>query len=560
MSVSDNVKQMSTVVPLGAGETYESGGLYLGGYSSLSLLGYADRAISIKIEFSGDNVNWDGAESRTIPGDSVFRETFPIIAKWVRMTVENVSGLGMAEMRVFTYGEVEGGKGGGGGGGVGSLPTTLTTALEVGEFSPEVQYVFDRISPSGTDTSSVDGIITEYKDIQSWSSTGTVDYSGGGNGLRIDGIFSPTLKSTIWGRAIHCKAGQPMRSVFSGGFQQGTRGVGGDGAVLMYLGVGVWSEAGSAFRPEEWRSFIGFGFVRETHPNPVTAEDFGIVYGSDGVFIRVVQADWNIDKADGQGSLPNISDWLFGNAHTYRIDYLCEGDLVFSMMSPRDGRFYPVHQVVENIPISQQSFGLGVYYENPTGVIVAPGGGIGTYVGISSGMVGFVGRKVEDRYTTYVDETPIPSGAYGSETTIVNYRVGTYFEETDIQYTSDVELTSLGFVFNGSGAQVNGIIRMYRNLAIGGTPSFSKNQAYNVHIPLEKDIAGTVTVYPSTTYPQLTQAAQLMFAPINELETQNMDLTPFHFLLKKGDTLTVTYVGGTASVGGIMSLGFKTYR
>jgi len=556
--VSDAVKEMTTVVPLGIGESFVSGGVYLGGYSSLSVVGFAGRKLTISVEYSGDNVNWDAVETKGVAEQSSVNITFPIHSKWVRMTVTNTSGLNMSELRVFTYGVVEGGGAGSGGGG-GSLPMTLTAALEAGEFTPEIQYLLDRSSFGGGDTDSPDGIITEYKDLQTWSSTGTVDYSGAGsNGLKITGFTSPSLKSSIWGRTIHCKPGQPMRSVFTGSFQQGSRGEGGEGALLQYLGIGLWSEEGNTFNPTTWLSFIGFGFSRETHPQPVTNADFGIFYGADNNFITVLQADWNIDKADGKGSLPSMGGWLFGGSNTFKIDYLLEGRIVFSLMSTSDGCFYPVHQVVRGFSIFQNSFSVAAYYENPTGVIVQ-----GTAsVGLTSAMLGFLGTRVEDRYTTYVDETPIESGSYGAERTIVNYQLNRYFENTNIQYTSDVVLTSLGMVFNGSGSQVNGIIRLYRNLPIGGVPAYSKEQAYNVHIPMDKDVTGTFTAYPPVgyTYPKLTQAAQLLFAPINELETQRIDLTPYHLLLKSGDTLTITYTGGTASVGGILSLGFKAFR
>jgi len=70
---------------------------------------------------------------------------------------------------------------------------------------------------------------------------------------------------------------------------------------------------------------------------------FGINRRSDGTDNQVTQANWNLDKADGNGVLPAITNWTKGIPFQIRFQFLGMGTITWYVENPETGVFVPVH-------------------------------------------------------------------------------------------------------------------------------------------------------------------------------------------------------------------------
>ena len=68
------------------------------------------------------------------------------------------------------------------------------------------------------------------------------------------------------------------------------------------------------------------------------------VVGVSETSTQIAQTDWNLDKANGTGDLPNI-DWSLGNVYQIRYQWLGYGSITFYIEEPTTGFYVPVHRI-----------------------------------------------------------------------------------------------------------------------------------------------------------------------------------------------------------------------
>lgn len=76
-------------------------------YSSLTLLAFADQNFTVKVEYSADGRNYDHNIVKPVlaavltDGES---EVFPVLAKWIRVTLFNLTAIAQTTLRFHLYG------------------------------------------------------------------------------------------------------------------------------------------------------------------------------------------------------------------------------------------------------------------------------------------------------------------------------------------------------------------------------------------------------------------------------------------------------------------------
>lgn len=128
--------------------------------------------------------------------------------------------------------------------------------------------------------------------------------------------------------------------------------------------------------------------------------------------------------------------------------------------------------------------------------------------------------QVADRYYSKI----ISATAISTETVLINYQnVSTFQSKTNLV---DIEGALLEAASDGTKI---GLVKIYRNLAIGGTPSWANIDATNS--VMQTDTAGTVT--PS-------DANLLLAITLGRTDSQLISLKDLDFVIHPGETLTVT--------------------
>lgn len=89
---------------------------------------------------------------------------------------------------------------------------------------------------------------------------------------------------------------------------------------------------------------LGIGDANDGFFFEYNGTDFGVNRRQNGTNNRVTQANWNLDKADGNGVLPAITTWNLGIPFQIRYQFLGYGAITWFVENPTTGKFVPVHR------------------------------------------------------------------------------------------------------------------------------------------------------------------------------------------------------------------------
>lgn len=530
MSLSNNIDQMSTDVPLGIGLTYESGGLYLGEYASLDMLAFASHASTVVYEFSGDNVNWDSATTLTLVAGTPQNASLVIIGKYVRVTVTNTSGILQTALRVFTYGSVDNITLQATAGGtlpsinVSNFPLSAYKEVSAVEMTPLIQYEFTR---GVTGLAMTETWNLPYSDLHSASNNLAVrlDFLIGDFVSTAD--VTPTRYGAFWGRNVSLRVGQGMRARFSAYWVQSGKKVPGGNSIGL-VGVGNFDTTLA-----DINCMAAFGYGDFALPEGPTA--FGVYYQGgppSSAAGHVRQASWNLDKADGTGVLPVMNTWELFNQ--FEITYLC-GAIFYAVMNPNTGRFVAVHTITQvNIstfkPFSEFPFGMLTFMDWKGGVEPVETTDLAA---IGSFMLAVEGKS-SPNYDRFSTAGSIIS--FTTETEVLGIRCNPTFYPGGRNQFSSIGLDFLAYQFDGSASHCQ--IILYRNRTRVGT---TFTDPHPLLIPVAEESNWGAAINPGIILFQLPTASQ---------GHQVINLEPYYISLSRGDTLTIT---GT-TIGGNQDL------
>lgn len=603
--VADTIPELTTIVPLPVAGVFVSRTVYLGEYSSLSTIIYSDEFWDLAYEFSGDGFNFDYVDQVNGVPLVTTRKSLVIVAKYLRIRVTNIGVGPMTELRCFTYGSVDNTaldaivdgllnvnivsplplpvdivnplplpvavvsllpnplpvivSNSSPISGVVDIrsPLTLVDDVKISELTAVIQYMFTKgeagfISPPPGDWHYP---YSDLKAVEVLSIPGQknsiIEQFGGFARLEICLSLVPTPSTSVpgyivmTGRSISCNPGQPILCRFQSYFVQGARGIGSlQFPTLMGCGMGFLTPGGAI------ENFVGFGYG---NPNAAFASaPFCIVLYVGGTRTFISQSSWNIDTADGLGpKLPNMVTWGFKNSFEISI---VENRILFKVLSPVDGVYYPVHQIISSnnnriALFSDFNMGFLAFQEYATyvGGTIYPTVSYGDILGVAMFMLGIQSdfTQVYDRFS-YVEMNPtVMSNAFEEMYVLGIIHSGTLNGQNC--YTS-INLDLFTAIVGPAG---NCIYRIYRNRAVSTVTAVA-------------DIADNLTFIPiqSIAYanPVTVSLPGIMILSVlcSNLGAIHMDLTPYNIWLRNGDSITVTVTQfESASQGAVASLGYS---
>lgn len=237
------------------------------------------------------------------------------------------------------------------------------------------------------------------------------------------------------------------------------------------------------------------------------------------------------------------------------------GTILFSIQNPADGEFYVVHQVFGPTTVgSAGSWGLIAFSQVPATVWPSAVGQPPT-LAVKGFMLATSGKTVEpDPYTIYTDFTVIPVKNYnvGGNQEIVHYRLNGTPTGSSVPYANDVEILGMDFRF-ASLAGGTSYLQIFRNVSITA-PVWTFDYAHTHAIPLFKETVHRVYGgYPGVVYPNCTNAALVYSASVVENTSNHLEFKE-GIRLKRWDTLSILYYGGTPLAGSAISISFRAVK
>jgi len=375
MSVSNTVDALTYTTPIPAGNIYVGPGQFLGEYSSLNLVGKSDRETKVTYEFSGDNVNWDAAMTKTLEPFSNTNTSVVIVAKYCRIVIENLDLTDQTFLRVYTYGSDDNSA-------INALIQkigSLNAVLDVGnapvskwgdvpaaDVIPVRCYSFD----SGLSTLITQGITSGYRDLRVKSHTGTgtsaqVDFT---NGILLSNGNEPDEATVVETDKERIHMGCAMVARFTARFN-----VVQDSTLGIQIAAGIASPGGGAR--------YGFGFF-STNNNTINPQQIQIVILDPQVGVIVLRkSEWNGDRADGTALLPPLN---FLSNQEFEISYTYAGNIVFRISNPSTGYYVTVHTFRKLNDSQNAGVPGGNYFGMRMNVTIVPGSVVGP--GVRSGV------------------------------------------------------------------------------------------------------------------------------------------------------------------------------
>jgi hypothetical protein len=584
--VADTIPELTTILPLNfIGDEFLGKTVYLGEFSSLSTIIYADMNCTLDYEFSGDGFNFDYVDSAPVIATITLRKSLVIVAKYIRIRITDTGGP-MTELRCFTYGSVDNTALDAIVGGVlnvnlvGPLPVpvdivspiplqvdivnplplpvdiinpnpisvviepgapgfnavsitdpvTLYTDLKVSELRADIQYMF---------TKGVLGTILPktweypYSDLKciGTSNTGTsllVPNSGFVDMQIVHALvpLDPGCEIVFAGRSMSFRAGQQVCSRFQSWFQQGIRGAL-DSSTGMGVGMGFLKPGGSV------ENFAGFGYPEGS---TLAALEFGIILIRAGTRFFFPQTIWNIDVCDGSGQMPLMNSWKFKNSFE-----VCATDAIirFKVLNPNTGQYNPVHQhdsTNDNITALLQDFNLGflAFQTRLPGVNTANPNT--DHTAISNWMMGVQGN-MSSTYERFAVGTPtFQALSAGNEVAFMMIK-----QAAELKPLGELCYTCVNFDWFNFASNVTCLWKLYRNRVL--------TAPVLVHVPDQLTLCPVTVGIPGFggSTPGVLPAVSngiLMFAWHSVgTETFEVNMTQYNIWLDQDDTLLLTCTG-----------------
>ena len=311
-------------------------------------------------------------------------------------------------------------------------------------------------------------------------------------------------------RRVKYRAGQGVISRFTGVFTTGVANT------TQYIGI-IDVDNGFAF-----------GYNGDT---------FGILHRADtsGFIVDtwIPQTSWNVDKADGTGTLPTFNP-TNGNVFEITFQYLGFGMITFSVENPTTGGFVRVHQIEyansNTIPsIGNATLPFEVYADNgsTTTDIITKTASVGIYT---------EGKKIPEGVKTSHSNNITTTATEAQFFTLLNkttYGSITNHVEALLQYiTASVS----------SSGNRNMTVKVLKNATLAGT-SYTDVDA-NAS-PLQIDTAGTLT----------GGTGEVIFSfTIANNTSQAINLSTLDLFFSPGETLTISGTNSSGSGDSSVSL------
>jgi hypothetical protein len=181
----------------------------------------------------------------------------------------------------------------------------------------------------------------------------------------------------------------------------------------------------------------------------------------------VAQASWNLDLADGTGTLPSL-DPTKGNVYQIQYQWLGFGLLTFAIENPTTGKFIDVHQIryanANTVPSLQNpTLPLHIMAKNTSNT--------SNLTVKTSSMAGFVEGKIE--------EAPLHRAATGVNAAVATTEIPILSIRNDVVHQSklnrvQIEAEELSVATEGTKPI---ILRVRLNPTLTGTPAFAAYDA-----------------------------------------------------------------------------------
>lgn len=518
---SDNVNLLSFTTNLTAGETRYTEKSICGKYISLSIVGKCDQDLTVVLQFSGDGINWDYQVTNNIPTGSNNHITTPVLAKWIRLKIQNNGLSTTTYLRLFVYGTPSNSSITAQISKIGNLDPAVQISnfplsgfgeLMVIQPQPQIQYLFSRATGGN--------MLTEtwalpYPDIKTWS-TNTITGVGAtltasGGMIRFGNNFTLLDRAILYGSTYRYKSGQAIDGRFTSYFVQPQYNVASTGYTTQLVGIGNVNT--STYRPND---FFGFGHVYET-------DEFCIVWydGHTGTRTYYPRSQWNVDKADGSFILPAL-DFSFTQIFAVQMVYLGYGQVSFWINNPNTGLMSKVHYVnrvnttTSNTNISDPSVGLVMFQENESGVITSTADGE-----IGSGSFGMFSEGLVAPSNVRISAEGVKTGI-STETAILSIRCDSTFYSLTNHYPLDID-----FLSASSDGTKSVIFRMYRNATLSGE---SWNTPQPNLVPFSYDTSG---IYVSG-------GIYIFGFNLAKVDNTQIDLSGLHTHMDVSDVITIT--------------------
>lgn len=248
----------------------------------------------------------------------------------------------------------------------------------------------------------------------------------------------------------------------------------------------------------------------------------------------ILQADWNQDKADGLGVLPNI-DFTKGNVFEIKFQWLGFGPMYFHIENPENGAYIPVHTIQyanANVApsMANPTLPLSLIAENTsnTSDIILRAGSIAAFVeGISKNTHFHRGVSVE----------------YSA--------VGT--TETPILTLHNKE------IFHGKENKIRIKLILFVGSADGTKPSVMRIRKDTKLIAASySDVDGNSSVVEfDSSATILSNGSDQLGLGLGKSESQTLDLEEKSYFLNPGELFTITQKATAGTVDGVVSVNWE---
>ena len=241
----------------------------------------------------------------------------------------------------------------------------------------------------------------------------------------------------------------------------------------------------------------------------------------------VYQADFNVDKLDGTGPSGFKINQQKGNVYQIAYQWLGYGRITYSVENSDTGRFIPFHVInYANKNVTPSLLDSSMQLE----VVAASLGGTTNVTTSCASMGAYIqGRDVDTGPLYSVSSSKTVST---TETALFSIKPkDVFFGKINF---SEVHPRFLSFSSASSGNKP-GIIRVYKNTTLGGTPNF---QDVDTDSSVRYDTAGTT----------ITGGKRIATFTLTSTGSQTVELDPLHLIVDKLVQITVTAQAVSGSI------------
>lgn len=295
----------------------------------------------------------------------------------------------------------------------------------------------------------------------------------------------------------------------------------GEGMIARFTGVWTTSAASST-------QIIGVGGSQVGYFFGYNGTTFGVSLRNGAVDNWVAQTNWNGDKCDGTGASGFNWNKTFGNVMQIRYPFLGYGAITYWVQNPATGLWILCHTIQypntsASTQVSNASFPFYAQVVNSgsTTNLIMYVGSVGVFV---------TGEKDYLRAQWGIDR--LRTGV-STEINLLTLKNATTYNTV----TNTGLLRLRGISIASDGGNGSGILRLKRNVTLGGVPSYTTINGTTA------DNGVTITSGNSTASYDIagtTITGGIIFFNVAFARNSGyyIDMTPYNFTINPGDTLT----------------------